>query len=83
MFLPVETKRSEGMREADRESPQESVHCYSTYPVLDAEELIHVTSGTEGRERKMPALHQYMSMVWDDLESICTAGCRARPENNM
>lgn len=73
-FVPDETENSESMTKADIGGLRKSLYCYSMLHVLNGEELILLTSDTEGRERTMETLHKSTHMARNDLESTCTAG---------
>lgn len=82
-FHSVQTENSEGVRNTDIGEPREAVYGYFTFQVLHAGEMILVTSGMEGKERKIRILREFMRMDLDDLESSGTAGCDARLSSNV
>lgn len=81
-FLSVKTGNSGRIRKTDTGCTGELIYIYFTSQILEAEELVRVTSGTEGRERDMCTLHQSLRMVLVGLESICTAKLHVRSKSN-
>lgn len=67
--LPGAPERGAGMAEEDIEGSQELVYGSFRYQVLNTEASIQVTSGTEGRNRKMRTQYQSMPVVLNELKS--------------
>lgn len=62
---------------------RKSVYRYSTSQELEAEDIIQVTPGVDGKERKMRILHRSMRMFLDGLEFSSMAGLDSRTRNNV
>lgn len=71
------------MREEGTEGRQESVYAYPMAQVSAAEELIQVTSDTEGREWMIYTSHHSTCFGLCDLDLTCTARFHARSKSNI
>lgn len=71
------------MRKADIGRPKESVNNYLTSVVMNAKDLIQLTSGIEKKEWMILTLQQETRTVLDLLESNCAACFHAGAMSNI